>query len=634
MNKFLCLLLLMIYPAIAVSQAAEEDEEREPVMWNISFEGNESYSGMVLKEIIAADTPDFLQKIFGRVGDFIMDETELRRDRVRIERYYERRGYHNVDVQLRVIPRKKEWRKNIVFDIYEGVPLEITDANVVIEADDETRHEITAIEEFVEMKERHAFREGQRYESIREQNVTGHFIDFFENHGYAWPEIEINTRIDSLANQVQVQVIARPGTRTYFSGIEIEGDLSVPENVIIRETNIEEGDIYNSDKIQEAQRQIFNHQLIRFATINIPEQPKDSTLDIQIRVREHPLRTVQASIGFGREELLRGQLGWQHRNVYGSGNRFGVRGRASFIDQRLTADYLVPYVFNPKSSYVTAAYGQHKLEPSFELFQAGVINTLIYQAGRSFTASASYEYSINEELSQDSNASLPDSVLNYDISSITLTSYYNQGVSREPRGWVIQPFIELSGLFGETSYSFEKFSLDVRNYTQLHSSLTLASRVNSGVIFYTQPDSLPSNVRFYAGGTNSVRGWSRRSLGPKRAIVDSNNELEEYVALGGRAFLNFNIELRQQLTSLIPNFGIAAFLDGGQVWRTIDRLGERGLQFGAGGGLRYQSPIGPVRVDIAYKLNPTNSDLNIYNGVDYGSAWDKVGIHFSIGQAF
>ncbi|NBC66665.1 MAG: BamA/TamA family outer membrane protein, partial [Bacteroidetes bacterium] len=49
---------------------------------------------------------------------------------------------------------------------------------------------------------------------------------------------------------------------------------------------------------------------------------------------------------------------------------------------------------------------------------------------------------------------------------------------------------------------------------------------------------------------------------------------------------------------------------------------------------RYRSPIGPVRVDIAYKLNPTEEDLRIYNGWDYGLAWDRIGIHFSIGQAF
>jgi len=92
--------------------------------------------------------------------------------------------------------------------------------------------------------------------------------------------------------------------------------------------------------------------------------------------------------------------------------------------------------------------------------------------------------------------------------------------------------------------------------------------------------------------------------------------------------------LRQELRGLIPNFGLAAFLDGGQVWEDASNLEDRPVQFGAGGGIRYQSPIGPVRIDVGYKINPSDQDLNIFNGEDFGSGWSRIGIHFSIGQAF
>jgi outer membrane protein insertion porin family len=116
-------------------------------------------------------------------------------------------------------------------------------------------------------------------------------------------------------------------------------------------------------------------------------------------------------------------------------------------------------------------------------------------------------------------------------------------------------------------------------------------------------------------------------------LVDSSGFIR-YVPLGGRAKFGFNIEIRQDLSFLIKGIGVAFFLDGGQVWRSVDGLGSRPIQFGIGGGIRYQSPIGPIRVDIGYKLNPTNEDLNFYNGQNFGSAWDRIGIHFSIGQAF
>lgn len=130
-----------------------------------------------------------------------------------------------------------------------------------------------------------------------------------------------------------------------------------------------------------------------------------------------------------------------------------------------------------------------------------------------------------------------------------------------------------------------------------------------------------------------MRGWSRQRLGPKRPSFD-DGEFDGYVPTGGRAMFTFNVELRQQFNFLFNGFGMGFFLDGGQVWREIKRIDERPLQFGAGGGFRYQSPIGPVRIDVGYKVNPTEEDLGIFGDSGRSNAWDRIGIHFSIGQAF
>jgi outer membrane protein insertion porin family len=295
--------------------------------------------------------------------------------------------------------------------------------------------------------------------------------------------------------------------------------------------------------------------------------------------------------------------------------------------------YQFPYVYNTKSSFIISPFGQHLLESNYELLRAGITNSFIYQYSQNLTASASYEFTKNQELSRQRDISLPDTTLEYDLSSLQLTGYYSQGYGRQQEGWVIQPYLESSGFFGFASFRFQKLSADIRRFTRLSSSTMLATRVQGGGLFQTSSDSLPSNIRFYLGGTNSVRGWYRHELGPKRAQVDSTG-FNEYVPLGGRAMFGFNVEIRQELGFLIDGLGMAAFLDGGQIWETFARVPRRPLQFGVGGGLRYQSPLGPVRVDIGYKLNPTNQDLDIYQGTSHGSGWNRIGIHFSIGQAF
>lgn len=629
------LLIFFIFLKNGYAFQQEDDMERDPVVWSVDIDGNETYSEIVLKEVIANESPSFIQKMFNLFDDFGYTLDEVRRDQIRLRRYYQRRGFPQVEVDYQITADDKEWQKNIRFMIREGMPLMIQTSEVTIHADSSEINNIRESRDFERAMSRHEYQTGRRFEPIRQPDVEGAFLEALGNLGYAWPDVDIQTAVDSLANQVNLDIQITPNAKAYYSEFEIQGDLSVPERVLIRQSGLKEGDQYSQSEIQDAQRNIFNHHLFRFATITLPEQDHDSTLSALIRVREFEPRTIQASVGIGMEEVVRGQVQWQHRNINGRGHRLSANARASFIEQRLSTDYLVPYIFNSKSRNVSSLFGLHRLEEAFELFQIGVNNSLIYQVDQNKTASLSYEYSINEELSRDQQVELPDTVRSYDISSFVLSAYYSEGYSRGgQRGWVVQPSIELSGTFGESSFKFQKLNLDVRKYTPITNSLTLANRVDGGIIFYTQPDSLPSNIRYYSGGTNSVRGWNRQRLGPKAPAFDSEGNFDSYIPVGGRATFTFNVELRQSLERIIPNFGLAAFLDGGQVWQNISSMASRPIQFGTGGGIRYQSPIGPVRVDVAYKLNPTDEDLQIYNGEDHGSAWDRIGIHFSIGQAF
>lgn len=629
--SFVAILILAESSEIRANALIQDPEDA--IVWNVSFEGNESFSGIVLGDIIATQKPNLFRKLFRRYDDYVLSETELRRDRIRIIRYYERRGYDQIQVEVEHTPANKDWKRNVVFRIREGEPIRIGSSNVIVDADSTIEESLRGERTFERALSQHDFQEGHRFETIRRPDVVGSFTEVMQNYGFPWASVDIETEVDSLAKSADVRIVLKPGARSYFNEFSFEGIETVPEHIVQREMVMKPGDLYDRRDIQEAQRQIFSHHLFRFATITIPEQEEDSTLDLRVRVREHPLRTVQASIGFGSEEYLRGQVNWQNRNITGTGHRLGFNARASFIEQRLGADYLVPYVFNSRSSFVAAPFGQRRLEPSFELMRIGITNSLIYQLRRRQTATASYEFTANEELSRQHDVSLPDSILGYNVSSLHLSGYYSQGVSREPDGWVIQPAVELSGTFGEASYKFQKLYIDVRHFMPISRSTTLAGRINAGTIFYTQPDSLPANIRFFSGGTNSVRGWSRQSLGPKRPSFE-DGEFDGYVSVGGRATLNFNVELRQQLNFLFNGFGFGLFLDGGQVWRAIDRVDERPIQFGAGGGLRYQSPIGPVRIDVGYKINPRDDDLGIYEGMDNSNTWDRIGIHFSIGQAF
>ncbi len=634
--KYVVSVILVIFLGIisVAAQDISDNAEKVPQVWNVSFEGNTTYSGMVLKNQIATEAPGIGEKLkFWDKTGFELNEKEVKRDVIRIRNYYKRRGFINVEVAYRIETKNKEWKKEVFFTIEENTPVRIQDVEYEIKGADKNVQQVWESAAFARVQSQHHYQEGNRYEMIKEPEVVGRFSDMVKNLGYAYGNVNIDAVIDSSTLSADVSIQTNLGPRTYIDSVEVEGIETIGKDYVLREASLQRGEQYSLEKLQEAQQELFNHHLFRFATISIPDQPQDSTLSLLMRIRENEQRSVELLAGFGTEDKLRGQASWTHRNVAHRGHRFSITARGSFIEQYVNIGYQFPYVYNTKSSFIISPFGQHLLESNYELLRAGITNSFIYQYSRKLTASATYEFTKNQELSRQRDISLPDTTLEYDLSSLQLTGYYRQGYGRQQEGWVIQPYLESSGFFGFASFNFQKLSADVRRFTRLSSSTMLATRVQGGGIFHTSSDSLPSNIRFYLGGTNSVRGWYRHELGPKRVRVDSTG-FSEYVPVGGRAMFGFNVEIRQELEFLINGLGMAVFLDGGQIWETFARVPRRPLQFGIGGGLRYQSPLGPVRVDIGYKLNPTDQDLDIYQGTNYGNAWNRIGIHFSIGQAF
>lgn len=634
--KFLIITVLIAsFGVLSVdAQDRSEDPERPPQVWRISFEGNTTYTAMVLKNQITTEAPGIGRKMkFWNKTGFKLNEKDVKRDVIRIRNYYHRRGFINVEVGYRVETKNKKWKKEVFFIIKENNPIRIKKVEYEIKGDGKNVRQIWESRDFIRAQSQHSYQQGNRYEMIKEPEVVGKFSNVMKNMGYAYVEVNSDAAIDSLALSADVSIQANLGPRTYIDSIKVEGIKTVDKDYVLREASLERGEQYSLKKLQEAQKELFNHHLFRFATISIPDQPRDSTLNLLMRIRENEQRSVELLAGSGTEDKLRGQASWTHRNVAHRGHRFSMTARGSFIEQYVNVGYQFPYVYNTKSSIIISPFGQHLLESNYELLRAGITNSFIYQYSQNLTASATYEFTKNQELSRQRDISLPDTTLEYDLSSLQLTGYYSQGYGRQREGWVIQPYLETSGFFGFASFSFQKLSADIRRFTRLSSSTMLATRVQGGGLFQTSSDSLPNNIRFYLGGTNSVRGWYRQELGPKRVRVDSAG-FNDYVTLGGRAMFGFNVEIRQELGFLINGLGMAAFLDGGQIWETFARIRRRPVQFGVGGGLRYQSPLGPVRVDIGYKVNPTDQDLDIYQGTNHGSAWNRIGIHFSIGQAF
>ncbi len=637
------------------SLLAQKNEGKPDRIWNVKIEGNRQYSDIVIKNYIANEAPSIWKKItFFNEKGYYASISEIRRDAIRIKRFYQRRGYNEVEVTYKLKSKNREWKKELVFTVLENAPIRIDSVQIITKASKKDSLVIFNSSDFTRQLNRLLYKKGSVFQPVLKSNVENDISQILRNLGYPYAYSEIQANVDSTAKLANVFMLTYPGPRATFDSIQVEGETTLDAKYIRRETGIEKDTYFNDRHMRDAQRELFNHHLFRFALVSIPQQEQDSTLNVLLRVRERTLRSVRATIGIGNYDrfkgrltftnsykLLRTQASWTYRNMRGKGERFTASTRVSAYDLRLGADYLFPYIYNTKSNITLSPFVQRRIEKNYSIATGGIQNSFGYNYNKSVTGTFSYNFTLNREFDvgrdEFGNSIVsPDSVLNYNISSFKINFYASQGLPSGGNGFIIQPFLELSGLLNEATFSFQKASIDLRGYKKITDNLFAAARVSGGSIYYAKQDSLPADIRFYNGGSSQVRGWTGRQLGPKEPVFDQENgSFSGYVPTGGKATFSFNFELRQNVDRFLKGLSLAAFLDGGQVWRTIKTTSERPIQYGLGGGVRYNSPIGPIRIDIAHKLNPTDADLNIFqNDTSKSNVWRRWGLHFSIGQAF
>jgi outer membrane translocation and assembly module TamA len=186
------------------------------------------------------------------------------------------------------------------------------------------------------------------------------------------------------------------------------------------------------------------------------------------------------------------------------------------------------------------------------------------------------------------------------------------------RGWGVNLHTEQAGGWLAGTYDYVRLVGQGRGYLTPIGPLTLAGRLRYGTVAaFGAATDVPFSHRFFLGGATSLRGWGRFQVSP---LSGSG------LPIGGRSLFEASAEIR---TRLFGGLGLVGFVDAGNVWRQTWGFDASDLLFDAGPGFRYDTPVGPVRFDIAYQLTPLEG-LRI-DGEPEDRRWR---IHFSIGQAF
>ena len=415
--------------------------------------------------------------------------------------------------------------------------------------------------------------------------------------------------VDVAKHVMDVTYTVDPGPVARFGALKIEGLSRITPDFVERRISWKEGEPYDARAVERTRQDLVKSGLFSAVRINHAEAPDEKgEVAMTLDLAEGPPRSIGAGIAYNTNLGLGAQAFWEHRNLFGEGERLRVTAGAAQRQLGLTLDFRKPDFIEQNQLFITDvgvlkqrtdAYDSRRAQ-LFAGIERPLLPSLTLVVGPDLEVAHVHQFSdigFNENYTL---LGLP-AVLRRDTTDDLLDPTIG---SRQTLS--ITPYHGISG----PSLDFVSSRLDLRDYQRLNDTgrLVLASFGALGSIVGASRDDIPADKRLYAGGAGSVRGYAYQHAGP----LDPSG-----IPLGGISSLELGTELRYRITDTL---GFAPFVEGGNVYPT-NFPNSTHLFWGAGIGLRYYTIVGPARLDLATPFSNRPGDK-------------PIEVYISIGQAF
>ncbi len=579
------------------------------IVRSISFEGNNTLSADILLEQMEHYGTSWFSDVLLFQDPYLFSRELFNSDKKRIIQHYQREGFIDAEINSVVFNRDDESKTvDIIIKIIEGKPIVINQISISVDSSD-------SIPNTSKIKERLALKEGRRFRDILISNDKNEIINTFFNSGFPYVKASYSLELDTTNNLVSISWEVVPGQLSKFGSVKIEGNERTESELIKEKITFEPGQIYDGAELNRSQKMIYNLGLFHIVSVNAMFNESESAdIPINIKLEEAPQFSTKFGIGYGRDEKFRVSLSQGWLGFLGGARQLRFDAKHSALEPyNFRINFLQPDFIWEFTNLSFGPYIYRQTEPGFTLNRLG--GNISLQRPLVWDIFGSVKYTF-ERSDLDTNSISPEELLKFNISQIYNKSSIELGFERVTSEPTFSPIsgsfasiaFHYSGLGLNSKYHFFRPSFDFRKYNALFDWLTVALRIKAGSIFSNDDDGfVPYEERFYSGGSSSNRGWGRAELGPKD---------DEGQPLGGKSVLENNIEFRYPIYSIVSG---VAFLDFGNVWQSEFTYKLDDLRYASGLGIRVDTPIGPVRLDVA---------TPIYEGAA------KVQYFISVGHAF
>ncbi len=585
----------------------EIEENKKVEIEQIHFVGNQVFTDDQLKDVIFTKEKGFLSFLTGS-GSF--EDMALKRDREIVRQWYGHHGYIKARVSdPRLQLSRDKQRLSLTFVVDEGEAYKVG----TVDIGGEFVIPKSKLEKMVSLES------GKTVDTWIIQKDIQALSTAYMDEGYAYANVIPRDSYDEDSKTVSINYFLQPGKKVRIEEIRFTGNDTTRDKVLRREMSILEGEYYSATKIQESKANIDRLALFEEVRLTTPRASTDERVDVVIDVKEKSTGSFSIGAGFNTLESFQviGQV--QRRNLFGYGVDLMLSARLGGRTQAFNLQYRDEHFLDTKWGLTVNAFNIERAFSDFDLTSRGGtigFDYPLYRKGlRRVRAGITYGL-VDQNLSniRSTVENLFDSGL---TSSVTLS------ISHDTRDRVFEPssgsYLSLTQEFAGRIFggdnSFSKSELDARWYFPVAPNSRIPIIGKSVLAFhfgtgYVAPlrdgERVPLFERYFPGGIFTIRGFPIRSLGPEIQVASSSDPTSLVTSdfnVGGNKQVIFNAEYIFPIISAAGIKGVFFFdmgnaFDNGETPFTL-----AGQRQSTGFGIRWFSPIGPLRFEWGFPLD-------------------------------
>jgi len=547
----------------------------------ISFEGNQAFSDKQLKKLMETDEKGFFS-VFTDSG--LLKKDKLKEDVNKIGAYYLNNGYIHAKVGDPETTHDKKWIY-IKIKITEGKRYRV--GKVTISGD-------TLVVSKDELLKKLKINKAEFYNRESVVKDIDDFTQAANDEGYAYAEVAPNIVPVDATQTVDINYNLTKGDKVFFNRIEISGNTKTRDKVIRRQISIVEGDLFSRGKLKESYNKLNRMRYFEEIDFQTEKGPEKDLMDVVIKVKEKP--TGMFSIGAGYSALDKAVIMAQisQQNLFGRGQSLGLNASIGGTSSTYDLFFIEPFLFDLPLWNKYDLWSTYREYDTYDLRSKGFGTTFGYPIWEKIIGYLGYRLSDNDisNVSESASSYIKDQEGSTVSSGITLTlSRDSTDDSMFPtKGTRNSISVEYTGDFLQGDTAYTKYMGSSTWFHPLPLDCVFGIRGRIGYMEGREDHPIPVYDKFYLGGINSLRGL--RNVGPKDPVTGD--------VIGGTTMLNFNVEI---VFPLIKSAGMkgVVFFDTGNAWTSGYYLDD--MRKTAGLGIRWYSPIGPLRIEWGYVLD-------------------------------